>query len=284
MSETVVRTNKIRNHEIFLKVVVYAISITLVYMTMKPLWDLFMQFLGQGVIRQDEIVNIKLSKILPQRWKEFVSFFSSRTAKGFLNSVIVTAASTILNVYFSAMTAFAISAYKWKLRKIFSNTVLALMMIPNVVASAGFIQMVYRLHLNNNLAMLFLPAIATPISVVFMRLYLDSVFSMDIVYSARIDGAGEIRIFHQIALPIMKPAIATQAVFAIVASWNEMFLPMVIITEDDRRTLPAMLVLNYAMGGDTTIEDLISIVPLVVSYIILSRHIVEDVQLGSVKM
>ena len=67
-----VRTNKIRNHEIFLKVVVYAISITLVYMTMKPLWDLFMQFLGQGVIRQNEIVNIKLSKILPQRWKEFV--------------------------------------------------------------------------------------------------------------------------------------------------------------------------------------------------------------------
>ena len=132
--------------------------------------------------------------------------------------------------------------------------------------------------------MLFLPAIATPISVVFMRLYLDSVFSMDIVYSARIDGAGEIRIFHQIALPIMKPAIATQAVFAIVASWNEMFLPMVIITEDDRRTLPAMLVLNYAMGGDTTIEEVISIVPLVVSYIILSRHIVEDVQLGSVKM
>ena len=146
MSETVVRTKKIRNHEIFLKVVVYAISITLVYMTMKPLWDLFMQFLGQGVIRQNEIVNVPLSKILPQRWKEFVSFFSSTTAKGFLNSVIVTAASTILNVYFSAMTAFAISAYKWKLRKIFSNTVLALMMIPNVVASAGFIQMVYRLH------------------------------------------------------------------------------------------------------------------------------------------
>lgn len=284
MSETVVKTSKIKSHETFLKVVVYAIAITLVYLTMKPLWNLIMQFFGQGVIRENEIVNLKVSKVLPQRWKEFINFFSSRTARGFVNSVIVTAASTILNVYFSAMTAFAISAYHWKLRKIFSNTVLALMMIPNVVASAGFIQLVYRFHLNNNLAMLFLPAIATPISVVFMRLYLDSVFSMDIVYSARIDGAGEIRIFHQIALPIMKPAIATQAVFAIISSWNEMFLPMVLITEDSQRTLPAMLVLNYAMGGDTTIEDLISIVPLVVSYIILSRHIVEDVQLGSVKM
>ena len=284
MSETVVKTNNIRRHETTLKVIVYVISILLVYLTMKPFFELIAQFFGYGVYRKGELVNISPVKMLPQRWKQIIAFFGSRNLKGFINSVMVTGASTILNVYFSAMTAFAISAYHWKLRKIFSNTVLALMMIPNVVASAGFIQLTYRFHLDNNLAMLFLPAIATPISVVFMRLYLDAVFSMDIVYSARIDGAGEIRIFHQIALPIMKPAIATQAIFAIIASWNEMFLPMVLITEDDKRTLPTMLILNYAMGGDTLVCDILSILPLVIAYILLSKHIVEDVQLGSIKM
>lgn len=225
----------------------------------------------------------RIFKILPQRGKELVKFFVSRNVIGFINSVIVTAGSTILNVYFSAMTAYSITAYKWKFRKVFSNVIVALMMIPTVVASSGFIHLVYKFGLTNKLLILILPSIATPISVVFMRLYLEAAFSMELVYSARIDGAGDFKIFNKIVLPIMKPAIATQAIFAVVSSWTDMFLPMVILTEPEKQTLPIAMVLNLAMG-ERTIPVFVSVIPIIVIYLLLARHIVEGVQLGSVKL
>ena len=225
----------------------------------------------------------RVFKVLSQRGKELVKFFVSRNVIGFINSVIVTAGSTILNVYFSAMTAYSITAYNWKFRKVFSNFIVALMMIPTIVASSGFIHLVYKFGLTNKLLILILPSIATPISVVFMRLYLEAAFSMELVYSARIDGAGEFKIFNKIVLPIMKPAIATQAIFAVVSSWTDMFLPMVILTEPEKQTLPIAMVLNLAMG-ERTIPVFVSVIPIIVIYLLLARHIVEGVQLGSVKM
>ena len=222
-------------------------------------------------------------KVLPQRGKELVKFFVSRNVTGFINSVIVTAGSTILNVYFSAMTAYSITAYNWKFRKVFSNFIVALMMIPTIVASSGFIHLVYKFGLTNKLLILILPSIATPISVVFMRLYLEAAFSMELVYSARIDGAGEFRIFNKIVLPIMKPAIATQAIFAVVSSWTDMFLPMVLLTDPKKHTLPIAMILNLAMG-ERTVPIFVSVIPIIVVYLLLARHIVEGVQLGSVKL
>lgn len=265
-------------HELILKIIVYTVSVVLLIMTMAPFILMLADFTGFKLSNPARVF-----KILPQRWKQLIDFFKSRVARGFINSVMVTALNTICNVYFSALTAHAINSYKWKFRKVFSNFTLALMMIPSIVATSGFIQLTYRFHLNNNLAMLILPAIATPISVVFMRLYLESAFSMELIQSARIDGAGEIRIFHQIVLPIMKPAIATQAIFAIAHTWHESFMPLVLITEDAKKTLPAILVLNYAMG-ETTMPMFFTTVPVVIAYLLLARNIIEGVQLGSVKM
>jgi multiple sugar transport system permease protein len=122
------------------------------------------------------------------------------------------------------------------------------MMIPTVVATGGFINLAYKFDLINKLSLLILPAIATPISVVFMRLYLESTLSRALLDSARIDGAGEFRIFNQIVLPILKPAIATQAIFAFVASWNDASTPSVVLIKDESKTLPLVTALNLAMG------------------------------------
>ena len=267
-----------RRKELVLKCIVYSVSIVLAIITLYPFVMLIVDFTGFRMNNPARVL-----KIIPQRGKEFIKFFKDRTVIGFVNSVIVSALSTILNVYFSAMTAFSITAYKWKLRKLFSNFTLILMMFPTVVASAGFIRLAYKYNLNNKLMLLILPAIATPVSVVFMRLYLESAFPMELVYSARIDGAGEFRIFNKIVLPILKPAIATQAIFALADSWSEIFMPLVLITEENKKTLPQILVLNYAMG-ERTIPIMFSTVPLIIVYILLARHLVEGVQLGGVKL
>ena len=247
-------------------------------MTLYPFFLMLEDFTGFRLDNPERIF-----KILPKRWTQLVKFFKSRVVTGFINSVIVAAGSTILNVYFSALTAHAITSYKWKFRKAFGNLILALMMIPTVVATGGFIQLAYKFHVTSSLSLLILPSIATPISVVFMRLYLESTFPAALLDSARIDGAGEFRIFNQIVLPIMKPAIATQAIFAFVSSWNDIFLPLVLLLKETKKTLPVILILNYGLG-ETTIPMFVTTIPPVIVFLFLSKHIVEGVQLGSVKL
>lgn len=139
---------------------------------------------------------------------------------GMKNSFIISASVTVLTVYFSSLTAYAIYAYDWKLKKAFFSLVMGIMMLPGTVTMIGFYRACYQFHLVNNRLMLILPSIAAPMTVFFMKQYLEGALSMEIVESARIDGAGEFRTFNTIVLPIMKPAMATQAIFAFVGSWN----------------------------------------------------------------
>ena len=111
---------------------------------------------------------------------------------------------------------------------------------------------------------------------------------MEIVQSARIDGAGEFRIFNQIVLPIMKPAIATQAIFTFVSSWNRLFEPLVLLTSKDKYTMPVMVSL---LKGDIYKTEYgavylglsMTVLPLIIIYLSLSRYIVSGVALGGVK-
>jgi len=160
---------------------------------------------------------------------------------GFVNSLIIAGCSTLLAVYFSSLTAYANVAYDWKAKHAFFSFVMAVMMIPGQVTMIGFYQMVYQIHMTNNMLMLILPAIASPSMVFFMRQYLQASLSMEIVQSARIDGSKEFFTFNKIVLPIMKPAIATQAIFSFVGSWNNLFTPMVLLTDKKKYTMPIMV-------------------------------------------
>lgn len=278
MGENTGSLSSVKKNDMRLRIAVYVISIILVIISLSPLLALITEFTGFKVNNPANVI-----KILPKRINELKDYFKPRVIRGFINSVVVTGLSTLLNVYFSALTAHSIYAYRWKFRKVFSNIILALMMLPTIIATSGFIHLVYKFHLENNLLVLILPSIATPISVVFMRLYLESAFSMEMIYSARIDGAGEFRIFNQIVLPILKPAIATQAIFAFVASWNDASTPSVVLIKDESKTLPLVTALNLAMG-DYLLTAFVMTIPAVIAFLFLSKHIVEGVQLGSLKM
>ena len=278
MGENTGSLSSVKKNDMRLRIAVYVISIILVIISLSPLLALITEFTGFKVNNPANVI-----KVLPKRINELKDYFKPRIIRGFINSVVVTGSSTLLNVYFSALTAHSIYAYRWKFRKVFSNIILALMMLPTIIATSGFIHLVYKFHLENNLLVLILPSIATPISVVFMRLYLESAFSMEMIYSARIDGAGEFRIFNQIVLPILKPAIATQAIFAFVASWNDASTPSVVLIKDESKTLPLVTALNLAMG-DYLLTAFVMTIPAVIAFLFLSKHIVEGVQLGSLKM
>lgn len=208
--------------------------------------------------------------------------------KGFTNSLIISVSSTALTIYFSTMTAFALVAYDWRLRKPFFTFIMAVLMIPAQVTGIGFFQFMYKIGLTNNYLALILPAIAAPTVVFFMRQYMIPALPMDILHSARIDGAGEFRIFNQIVLPMMKPAMATQAIFAFVTSWNNLFMPMILINDPEKNTMPMMVSLlrgdiYKTEFGAVYLGLFLTVLPVLVVYFLLSKHIIAGVALGGVK-
>ncbi|MBR4628229.1 MAG: carbohydrate ABC transporter permease [Ruminococcus sp.] len=209
---------------------------------------------------------------------------------GYRNSLIITCSATFLTVFFSAMTAYGIHVYDFKLKEISYTFILVIMMVPVQVTSAGFIQFMIKMNLHDTYWPLIIPAVAAPGVVFFMRSYMKSSFPLDIVEAARIDGSGEFRTFLTIAIPMMKPAIAVQAIFAFVASWNNYYTPSMILIggEKHKRTLPMMI---SAISSNDKVYDYgvnymciaFSIIPIIIAYIALSRFIIAGVALGGVK-
>ena len=208
---------------------------------------------------------------------------------GMFNSLIISACSALLCTYFSTMTAYAIHAYEFKLKKYIYPFILMIMMIPTQVTALGFIKLVNGMNLMDSFIPLIVPTISSPVVFFYMKQYMESALPMSLIEAARIDGSGEFKTFNSIVLPLMKPAIAVQAIFTFVSSWNNYFTPALILHEDKKKTLPILIAqlraadwLKFDMG-QVYVMITFSILPVIIVYLILSKHIVQGVALGSVK-
>ena len=207
---------------------------------------------------------------------------------GMFNSLIIATFTAAFSVYFSTMTAYAIHAYEFKLKKYIYPFILMIMMIPTQVTALGFIKLVTKMGLMDSFIPLIVPAIASPVTFFYMKQYMESALPLSLIEAARIDGSGEFRTFNSIVLPLMKPAIAVQAIFGFVSSWNNYFTPALILHDDKKKTLPILIAqlraadwLKFDMG-QVYVMITFSILPVIVVYLILSKHIVQGVALGSV--
>ena len=228
------------------------------------------------------------SSHLLENWKNLLAG-TLPVWNGMLNSIIVAGLSALVSVYFSTMTAYAIHAYDFGLKKFIYPFILMIMMIPTQVTALGFLQLIMKMNLMNSFIPLIVPAVASPVTYFYMKQYMESSLPIEIIEASRIDGAGEFRTFNQMILPIMKPAIAVQAIFSFVTSWNNYFIPSLILTDDKKKTLPVLIAnlrsadfLKFDMG-QVYMMIAFSIFPVILVYLILSKHIVQGVALGSVK-
>ncbi|MBQ6779963.1 MAG: carbohydrate ABC transporter permease [Treponema sp.] len=209
--------------------------------------------------------------------------------KALFNSVFVSFMSALFSTYFSAMTAYGVYMYRFKGREAAFRLILAIMMIPTQVSSLGFIQLLIKIKLIDNLAALFIPAIAAPVVFFYMYQAMTATLPYSIVEAARIDGCPEFRIFNTIVVPLMKPAIAVQAIFAFVGSWNNYFIPALVINSKAKKTIPILIAQlrsadyqKFDMGQVYMIICL-AIIPLVIVYLFLSRSIIRGISVGAVK-
>ena len=209
--------------------------------------------------------------------------------RGIINSLIVSGCSAAICTYFSALTAYGLYAYDFKLKKIAFTFIMAILVMPTQVTAMGFLRLITKMGMYDSLLPLIIPSIASPAVFYFMFSYLQSSLPLSLVEAARIDGCKEYRTFNQIVLPIMKPAIAVQAIFTFVGSWNNYFVPALVIQTKDKMTVPILIAL--LRGADYLNQDMgkiymmimVAIVPIIVVYLILSKYIIAGVTLGGVK-
>lgn len=209
--------------------------------------------------------------------------------RGILNSIIVSGCSAVLCTYFSSLTAYGLYAYDFKARNVAFTFIMVILVMPTQVTAMGFLRLITKMGLYDSLLPLIIPSVASPAVFYFMYSYLQSSLPMSLVEAARIDGSGEFRTFNSIVLPIMKPAIAVQAIFTFVGSWNNYFVPALVIQSKSKMTVPILIAtlrgadyMNFDMGKIYMMIT-VAIVPIIIVYLLLSKFIIAGVTLGGVK-
>lgn len=209
--------------------------------------------------------------------------------RGIVNSLMVSGCSAALCTYFSSMTAYGLYAYNFKFKKAAFTFIMAILVMPTQVTATGFLHLITKMGLYDSLLPLIIPSIASPAVFYFMFSYMQSTLPISLVEAARIDGSGELWTFNAIVIPIMKPAIAVQAIFTFVGSWNNYFVPALVLQSKNKMTVPILIAtlrgadyMNFDMGK-IYMMILVAIVPIIFVYLILSKYIIAGVTLGGVK-
>lgn len=285
---------KIKESIMGVKIFRTIICVLLCFLSLFPFWILFVN----STLPSNQIVTGM--KVIPGSIQQLINNYkglmagSEKTSGVTLlqamgNSLMITIPTVLLQVYFSSLTAYAVTVYRFKGRDFVWGFIYAIMMIPTQVSIVGFIKVCNLTHLYGTFFPLILPAVAAPTTVYFMKQYMEGALSTSLVEAARIDGAGEFKTFNKIVLPLLTPAMATQAIFAFVASWNNLYTPSLILaTERQKATMPMFV---EALKANDKTRDygqiytglFITVIPIIIMYIFLARYIIGGVALGGVK-
>ncbi len=266
--------------------IIYALMILFALLAVVPIYLMLI-----NATRTNAQINEGIS-FLPggntmQNWRNLTNR-GFKIFRGFGNSAFISFWCTILGVYFSSLTAYGIHVYRFRFRNLLWGFILLVIMIPGSLSFIGFYQFMARLHLTDSYIPLIIPSIAAAGTVLFMKQYMESILSFELIDAGRIDGAGEWRIFNTIILPILSPAIATQCIFSFVGSWNNFMTPFVLLSNQDKYTLPMLVQtlrgdIYRTEYGSIYLGVAVSLIPILVFYAVMSRFIIAGVTMGGVK-
>lgn len=221
--------------------------------------------------------------ILPTRWavENYSQAFQMYDyMRYFFNSVFVTVVATMLTLLINSMAAFAFAKYNFRGRDGLFVLTLAMIMIPLQVILIPMYLVVSSLGLVNTYWGMIIPAAATPTGVFVIRQYMLTIPD-ELIESARIDGAGEFRIYARIMLPLARPALAVIAIFSILWRWNDFLWPLLIAQTERLYTLPVALAL---LNGQLVVPynvvlamSVMSIIPVLFMFVFMQRQIIQGI-------
>lgn len=248
------------------------------------LWMALSSVKGEGEIR----------RVPPTWWPEAPTLDNFRDLferldfpQFFTNSALVAAAVTIGNLVFCSMLGYVLAKSEFAGKRLLFQLVLGTLMIPGMVTLVPLFVLVANMGLVNTYGGLILPFLAAPFGVFLMRQFFLSIPD-ELIDAARVDGAGELRIFAQVVMPLAKPALATLAILTFLGSWNNFLWPLVVATTEDKYTLPVALAL-YSTGQNQTDYGLllagavVVVVPVLIVFLLLQRYFVQGVAMTGIK-
>ncbi|MET9227507.1 carbohydrate ABC transporter permease [Lentzea sp. NPDC003310] len=260
------------------------LSVALVVVVSPFAWMVLGSFKGEGEIRSNP----------PTWWPESASLDNftqlfSRLQFGtyFLNSAIVAVLVTLGNLLFCSMVGYALAMLEFKGKRALFGVVLATLMIPGVVTFVPLYVLVVNAGLANSLPALILPFLVSPFGVFLMRQFMVGL-PKDLLDAGRVDGAGELRIFARIVLPLCGPALATLGILTFLGSWNNFLWPLVVAQQESEYTLPVALAL-YSTGQNSIQYGLllagatIVVVPVLLVFLVFQRRFIEGIATTGIK-
>ena len=207
-------------------------------------------------------------------------------ARHFLNSAFIAVVHTFSHLFLASLAGFAFAKYTFPLKNFLFLVLLGSMMVPLYTIFIPLFVLVIRLGLVNSYAGVILPGVAGAFGIFFMKQSMESVPD-ELLDSARIDGASEFRIYWQIALPLVRPALAVLAVLAFMGSWNDFVWPLVVLRSQELQTLPVVMagmVNLYRMEyGVVMAASLLSTLPILLLFLALQKQFVQGLTVGAVK-
>lgn len=205
----------------------------------------------------------------------------------FTNSVLVAVAVTAGNLLFCSMIGYALAMLEFRGKRALFLTVMTTLMIPGVVTFVPLFVLVANAGLVDTLPGLFLPFLAGPFGVFLMRQFISGL-PKDLVNAARVDGAGELRIFLRIILPLCGPALATLGILTFLGSWNNFLWPLVVAQNESTYTLPVALAL-YSTGQNSTQYGLllagatVVVIPVLLVFLVFQGKVIEGIATTGIK-
>ncbi len=268
------------------KFLLYILLIFLASLSILPFWLMFANS-TRSTAEINQGLSLLPSSYLGHNWDALTGRGFS-IFQGFINSLIISVGVTSLSLYFSALTAYSLVIYRFPGRKTLGTLILFMIMIPSQLTIVGFYNQMDAFGLTDTRIPLILPAIATPSTVYFLRQYLYGNTEFEIVESGRVEGATEFGIYNKIMLPLMAPGLATMGIFAFVFSWNNFLTPSIMLVSEELYTLPLLVnqlnadIYSTELGG-IYLGLSMSVFPLIIAYLLLSKYIVAGVSAGGVK-
>jgi len=223
------------------------------------------------------------------RWSNYAKAFEQTNfATGIVNSTFISVTRTLFTLLFSSMAGFAFAKYDFPGRDALFAFLLGTMMIPGMVTMIPMFMIIVRIGWVDSYQALIIPGLASAFGTFLMRQYMYNVAD-EMIDASRIDGAGDFRMFFQIALPIAVPALTSLAIFTFFGNWNDLFWPIIIIRSKNMYTLP-LSIMNlrgrfpvYVDYSVVFAASFMATIPTLIVFFSLQRYFVSGIAAGAIK-
>lgn len=266
------------------KIVIYILVIAGAVLSIGP----FYWMIVGSTLQSGDIFHVP-PKLIPGDYlaKNFQSLNESLgIGKIFWNSLFIALVYTVVSTLISAMAGYAFAKFKFKGKNLFFFIILCSLMIPYQVTLIPLFELMVSFNWLNTYQAIILPSLASPFAIYLMRQNMQAVPN-SIIEASRVDGAGEIRIFFTIILPVVRPALAAVSIFLFMSQWNSLIWPLITLNSKEMFTLPVALSSLIGMAridyGQLMLGTTLSTIPIMIFFLLLQKHFISGILGGSVK-